>query len=258
MSTLFYSWQSDLPSNKNRNFIEDCIGTVMKRCKKLQIDVIKDRDTKNVPGTPDICDTLFSKIDKCSFFVADISILNNNISGKKTPNPNVLLELGYAVNILGWERVICIFNSEFGDISDLPFDLRQRRHLVYSSIDWNTNVDSKSKEKDKIVSSILDTIKEAENGNVLLEGSVTSGLIYLANKLDKFNEIIVYYQIDGKNSQCNFKSINYPNKFDINMPIKYGDNNISIDIIDTDKINLYVNNNNVLNRITKIIGRKAN
>ena len=33
---------------------------------------------------------------------------------------------------LGWERIICICNIDFGDLNDLPFDLRNRRVIKYS------------------------------------------------------------------------------------------------------------------------------
>lgn len=55
------------------------------------------------------------------------------------------MELGYAVHKLGWERVICLFNSDYGKISDLPFDLRNRRIITYQT-DIN-----KSEQKEKLI-----------------------------------------------------------------------------------------------------------
>lgn len=50
---IFYSWQSDLPSNQNRYFIEEIIKQAASHFKDIEhIDV--DRDTKNTLGTPDI------------------------------------------------------------------------------------------------------------------------------------------------------------------------------------------------------------
>jgi hypothetical protein len=98
----------------------------------FSIELSIDRDTKNEPGTPDITESLFKKIDHSKIFIADISIINYNSNDRKTPNPNVLIELGYAARVLGWEKVICIYNADFGSLKDLPFDLRQRRPIVYS------------------------------------------------------------------------------------------------------------------------------
>lgn len=132
---IFYSWQSDLPNRTNRGFIESCIESAIKkldRADDFYLELNLDRDTKNEPGTPDIANTIFSKIERAKIFIADISIINSNSDGRKTPNPNILLELGYAAKVLGWEKIICIFNTDYGNFDDLPFDLRFRRPLIYS------------------------------------------------------------------------------------------------------------------------------
>ena len=40
---------------------------------------------------------------------------------RPAPNPNVLLELGYAAASIGSNRVILVQNTAFGDISTLSF-----------------------------------------------------------------------------------------------------------------------------------------
>lgn len=77
-------------------------------------------------------ESIYKKIEKSKIFIADISIINSESTDRKTPNPNVLIELGYAARSLGWEKIICIYNLDYGLINDLPFDLRQRRPLTYS------------------------------------------------------------------------------------------------------------------------------
>jgi hypothetical protein len=120
-NSIFYSWQSDFPSNANRGFIEECIKEAIKMLKKtynFSLEIRIDRDTKNETGTPDIVNTIFNKIERAKIFVADINIVNSNSEGRKTPNPNVLLELGYAAKVVGWERIICAFNKDFGEFED--------------------------------------------------------------------------------------------------------------------------------------------
>ena len=66
-ATVFYSWQSDLPNSTNRGFIGDCLERAIKELRadpNLQVDPCLDRDTQNVPGSPDIATTIFDKIDK--------------------------------------------------------------------------------------------------------------------------------------------------------------------------------------------------
>lgn len=91
-----------------------------------------DRDTKGEAGSPDIATTIFSKIAAADILVADISFFNSKAADQHTRNPNVLIELGYAVRSLSFERIILIFNQSFGDINGLPFDLRMRRVMTYT------------------------------------------------------------------------------------------------------------------------------
>jgi hypothetical protein len=131
---IFYSWQSDLQNNTNRSFIETALEKAVREVsKELIIPFVKDMDTTNRTGSPDIAKTILEKIDSCFMFVADISIITApDITGKKTPNPNVLFELGYAQGVLGEENIIMVFNNAFGSIEDLPFDLRGKRIMQYS------------------------------------------------------------------------------------------------------------------------------
>ena len=138
---IFYSWQSDLPGSKTRYLIQDSIDAVVNGMKDT-IEIIADRDTKGEFGSPDIAQTIFSKIDESDIFIADVSVVNKYFpigedgepkqDVKTSPNPNVLLELGYAAQSLGWENVICIINTDFGAIADLPFDIKHRRLTPFS------------------------------------------------------------------------------------------------------------------------------
>lgn len=134
--TVFYSWQSDLPNPCNRGFIQDCLEDAIKQIQAdegLEIDPSLDRDTIGASGSADIAATLFTKIRAADVFVGDVSIINSTCSRecRPTPNPNVLAEMGYAAGLHGWERVICVLNTAFGEIADLPFDIRQRRVVDY-------------------------------------------------------------------------------------------------------------------------------
>lgn len=132
--TIFYSWQNDLEKKTHRNFIENCLKAALSSLEKdARIYMEYDRDTNGVNGSPDITTTIFDKIDKSVLFVCDVSIINSDYNGRKTPNPNVLMELGYAANKLGWDRIICLFDINTGTIEELPFDLRQKRITIYDA-----------------------------------------------------------------------------------------------------------------------------
>lgn len=163
---IFYSWQSDLPNKCNRGFIEDCIKRTVKKYKDT-ITIEADRDVQNNTGSPDIANTIFEKIDDCDLFIADISIINRSKckffrkKARPTPNPNVLLELGYAAATLGWDRIVCIYNTDYSELEALPFDLRQHRITDYSLI---------GKEKSAVRLGIVDAISATING-LIAKGS---------------------------------------------------------------------------------------
>ncbi len=162
MINIFYSWQSDLPGKYSRNFIEDCIKKAINNIHnsdEYNIELTLERDTKNTPGTPDIANTIFDKIRESHIFICDISIINSNTTGKKTPNPNVLLELGYAASVLGWENVVCLFNEEYAKIEELPFDLKFRRHLSYKF--GESSEDNKVLVKSNLIKSLEKAIVDA-------------------------------------------------------------------------------------------------
>lgn len=129
----FYSWQSNLPNSTNRGLILASLIAAAKAITSddsIDVEPVVDRDTEGVSGSPDIAATIFEKILKSDAFVADISIVHT-ADGRAFPNPNVLVELGFAVGVLGWERVILIANIAYGPLEVLPFDLKQRRITPY-------------------------------------------------------------------------------------------------------------------------------
>jgi hypothetical protein len=138
---IFYSWQNDLEGKHNRGFIKDALEKVVRQLNvELSIEeperqVTLDHDTKGVPGTPDLANTIFDKIAESAVFVADVSFIAERAeNNKKVSNPNVLIELGYAFSKLGSDRVVCVMNTAYGKPDDLPFDLKHKRHPVqYSS-----------------------------------------------------------------------------------------------------------------------------
>ncbi|MGK7922441.1 MAG: hypothetical protein AB4080_20800 [Trichodesmium sp.] len=171
---IFYSWQSDLPNSTNRGFIQDALNKAIKSLRNddfIKLEPVIDRDTQNVAGAPDISRTIFEKIEQALIFVCDVSIINSNLSNstnrifihklqdifvrkdsyyRLTSNPNVLIELGYAMKTLGEGKCIMVMNTAFGTPEQLPFDLRMRRVITY-----NMPIDSKDKatERNKLAKS---------------------------------------------------------------------------------------------------------
>lgn len=132
---VFYSGQSDLPNSTNRSFIQ---AAPEKAARAIATDgsnddvPIIDRDTQDVPGAPHIARTIFEKVAAADAFVADVSITQGKGAHRPIPNPNVLIELGYALCSLGDARIVLLMNDAYGAPEDLPFDLKMHRVMRYN------------------------------------------------------------------------------------------------------------------------------
>ena len=137
---VFYSWQSDSPPETGKALVRAALGEAVRR---LMVDATVelrpeiDEDTTGIPGSPNIVQQIFRKIDGSGVFVADTTLTyeRGQEDGRRAPNPNVLLELGYALKRLGWERVLQVINTAYGNPEALPFDLRGHRAVTYDAAD---------------------------------------------------------------------------------------------------------------------------
>lgn len=133
MKTVFYAWQSDLPNKTNRGFLESCLERAIEKANSALTNddrLVLDKDTQGVAGMPVIADVVFKKIASCGVFVPDLSIVTPAEATRATPNPNVLVEWGYALCAIGDRRIVGLINSAFGPPEELPFDLRNRRFPI--------------------------------------------------------------------------------------------------------------------------------
>ena len=155
MATIvFFSWQSD---RQGRNFIEKALQAAIDRISqdvkleeperdKLQLD----RDTKDVPGSPAIFETILRKIGNAAIFVADLTFVGKSIAGDLLPNPNVLLEYGYALRALTDNRIIAVMNTAHGEPSELPFDLITKRFPVTYLLPDDADDATRTKVREKL------------------------------------------------------------------------------------------------------------
>jgi hypothetical protein len=198
---VFYSWQSDLPNACNRGFVQLALenaAAAITADDTVEIEPVVDRDTQGVPGAPDIASTIFSKITAADVFVADVSITGRG--GKRaTSNPNVLIELGYALKALGHERVVLVFNRAFGKIEELPFDLKMRRVLAYDMPEGQAQKaperSSLEKQLDAAIRAALGTPRGAKDPPIpaiaAIEGQQANRIIIIRRNLaDLLNKLI--------------------------------------------------------------------
>jgi hypothetical protein len=156
--TVFYSWQSDLPNETNRSAIRNALRLASSAVEGEigGIQIIVDEATRDMSGSPNIPQTILSKIQAADAFVGDITTINSTAPEnlRRVPNPNVVFELGYAVAQLGWGRVVMVFNKALGMVEDVPFDFD--RHRISSF-----QVDSGNPSDGNSIRQLKDMLKEA-------------------------------------------------------------------------------------------------
>lgn len=168
MSTVFFSWQSDAPNRTGRTFIENALKRAIERIASdldvepaLREDLSLDRDTKGIPGQPPIVDTIFKKIDRAAVFVPDLTFVGQRVlrePHRPTPNPNVLIEYGWALKTLGHGRIVAVMNTAYGhpEGEAVPFDMRHLRRPICYSLSGEADKEAIRKEGERL-NKVLET-----------------------------------------------------------------------------------------------------
>jgi len=164
---VFFSWQADTPGKTGRNFLKDVLEQA---CTDIAADteldeavrdVAVDSDTQGVAGQPPIAETIFKKIDGAAVFIADVTFTGSRIDGRPTPNPNVLIEYGWALRAIRSERVICVMNTAYGapSFDTLPFDLAHLRWPITYNLPEDATASQKTEEKKKLLNTLTQAIR---------------------------------------------------------------------------------------------------
>jgi|GEM_PF-1576380 len=141
---VFWSWQSDTPGRIGRHFIRDALRAAIEDLRQtdeveepiereLMDGLHLDHDRQGVTGSPRLLETILGKIEASVVFVGDVTPVAR-IPGSRTPgrariakrimNPNVAIELGYALKALTEMNVLMVLNEHYGDRRHLPFDIQ--------------------------------------------------------------------------------------------------------------------------------------
>lgn len=176
--TVFYAWQSDTPNATGRTFIEKALEGAIE---KLHLDsgiepadrpadIEVDRDTRGVPGSPPIAATIQEKINNCAVFVGDLTFTGQSLPSvaekrKDTryfPNPNVLLEYGYALKGHGHERIVAVMNTAYGPrdpLPYLPFDLKHLRAPIAYFLPPDASKDEKASALKRLIGALAERLE---------------------------------------------------------------------------------------------------
>lgn len=180
MSTLFYSWQSDSDKSTNRSFIEKALKKAIRNVKSelgyeesAREELVLDKDTKGIPGTPPIVETILQKISNSTIFAPDLTFVGKSEDGRYLSNPNVLIEYGWALNALGHGKMLPLMNLAGGDPGkhneNMPFDMRHLRNPITYHLESGCTKEKLDSElkllTQKLTPAIRDILQHNEEGS---------------------------------------------------------------------------------------------
>ncbi len=176
-----------------------------------------ESDTAGIPGTPDIANTIFAKIRDAGVFVADLTLSSKAESGKRSPNPNVLIELGYAFSAISDARVVSVMNTEFGEAKQLPFDLSHKRWPIQYSLSASDIEDSVKRENVKkslteslysAIRLVLETVPSPADAQLRLAGAPSFNYIEQCISLSDPREDWERVSTDASSAAVNKRDVN--------------------------------------------------
>lgn len=156
--TVFYSWQSDRDQKACRHFITEALKVAGELLKAQDIDLVVDHDTLNEPGMPEIADTILRKIESCDVFLPDLTFVATTEDGKPVPNPNVALELGYALKVTGPRKILPVLNTHWG-AEPLPFNIRHRRKPTHYTVEPGLSAAERRRRQEQLGGDLSEYIK---------------------------------------------------------------------------------------------------
>jgi hypothetical protein len=170
-TTVFYSWQSDRPEDDCRYFIEDALKAAIKALARdiefqeaVREPIVFDKDTKDEPGFVKIFETILEKIGKATVFVPDLTFVAQRPKGEPTPNPNVLIEYGYALRAYGQKgerRIMPVMNNAYGKPSrqTMPFDLLERRNAITYDLPEGADIEARNLQLKELTGKLQNGLK---------------------------------------------------------------------------------------------------
>ncbi len=207
---VFWSWQSDHDADISHYFVRDALNDAIKTLKEpsaleepsdtdRRMQLHLDHDTKGKTGWVDITVAIFDKIEAAGVFIADVTPVAESKSkldkdGKEVGlrpimNPNVAVELGYALKALDWPKIIPIMNTAYGSVDRMPFDVdRSRRWAVTYNLKQGASKDEIKDVRKKLADEFAYALKSYLSAPVsqpAFEGTppkIAPGLFFLNNE----------------------------------------------------------------------------
>src|SRR5208337_4992181 len=176
---IFWSWQSDTHGQTGRHFVKAAMLAAIERLKEAEDveepserdtlhDLHLDQDRQGLSGSPDLAAAILRKIAAANVVIADVTIVHRAkgtrqegklIKGRSFINPNVAIELGYALKAIGDANVLMVMNTFYGNRDELPFDLRHKAGPIQYNLSPEAGSGAVAAEQKKLVPVFVEALK---------------------------------------------------------------------------------------------------
>ncbi|WP_128089424.1 hypothetical protein [Bradyrhizobium viridifuturi] len=205
---IFWAWQFDLPGKISRHFIRgaleeaiaqiNAINGIEEPDEEFQAGLQLDYGRKSLKGSPDLAIEILKKIDAATVFVGDVTpvgrgaphVTDENVSsdGKALMNPNVAIELGYALKSKTTENVLMVMNGYYGKRADMPFDLGHKGGPIFYTLAPDATKDQIASERKKLVARLTEALQAYSPSPVLtpfaeLPPKIGKGLFFASGEV---------------------------------------------------------------------------
>jgi hypothetical protein len=173
---VFWSWQSDTPGKVGRYFVRDALSAAITRLKEAP-DIAEpieretrsalhlDQDRKGISGSPDLARVILEKIEQAAVFVGDVTPIGaapdpeQEAVTKKIMNPNVAIELGYALHALTDRALLMVLNEHYGSRANLPFDLQSKAGPIMFRLSPDADKDTIAAEARQLTGHFVEALR---------------------------------------------------------------------------------------------------
>jgi hypothetical protein len=124
-----------------------------------------DQDRKGISGSPDLARVILEKIEQAVVFVGDVTPVGtvpDNEPGavaKRIMNPNVAIELGYALHALTDRALLMVLNEHYGSRADLLFDLQSKAGPIMFRLSPDADKDTIAAEARQLTGHFVEALR---------------------------------------------------------------------------------------------------
>lgn len=179
-------------------------------------NVIIDVDNEN--GTIKLLDGILKNIDSCDLFVCDITPEYKTPEEKYYINPNVMLELGYAMKVLEFDNILLLLNGELENIPSMLKGLNIKQYDItldeyYLEIIDKINYFKQNQDNDKEWCNFNYNLSDSFN-NIIQELADVNIKGYNIRINKKLNKAVINYMTNGYTRTLNIfkKTLKLKNK----------------------------------------------